>query len=207
MSLPLSTRASFRASRRCGRAVLVVSAAAVLLGGCTSSTLSTEKTGQPAAVAGVVSKPGTAGTGVEGPVQIIGVIIEQVRDENRGSLAGQSAPVDHYLAEQIARHIRSIEVPGRVFEPEIVADADSGAHDSITIKVLKAYVHNVMETKSAVVVLELRSGGRVARFRAQTTGLNWISSQAEYSAALRKALALALQDLSARLVSDVSHRE
>ncbi|WP_277556818.1 hypothetical protein [Ereboglobus sp. PH5-10] len=72
------------------------------------------------------------------------------------------------------------------------------------ISIAKAYLHEVYQTKSAVVVLKLEREGIPARyFRGQVTGLIWTGSDSEYQNALIKALHKALQEMRPELMKTI----
>jgi len=66
---------------------------------------------------------------------------------------------------------------------------------ALTISLAKAYVQQVHDSKSGVVVLNVEQAGRVSHLRGQSTGLNWWGSSEEMAGALTDALDRALKQL------------
>lgn len=70
---------------------------------------------------------------------------------------------------------------------------------ALTISLAKAYVQQVHDSKSGVVVLKIEGAGRVSHLRGQSTGLNWWGSSEEMAGALTDALDRALKQLRPQL--------
>lgn len=69
------------------------------------------------------------------------------------------------------------------------------ASAALTISLEKAYVQQVHDSKSGVVVVKVEQAGHVSHLRGQSTGLNWWGSSEEMAGALTEALDRALAQL------------
>lgn len=78
-------------------------------------------------------------------------------------------------------------------------EAPTAPPPAITISLAKAYVQQVHDSKSGVVVLKVEQAGQVHYLRGQSTGLNWWGSSEEMAAALTEALDEALRQLRPQL--------
>jgi hypothetical protein len=171
------------------RTLLAAFAAATALGGCAPGTpivLRAEDLGRPPPAA-----PRPAPHLPSRPR----VVIEPVTDARGGSAAGRlggrtvdMTGLESYLEAALA-------APADGFD---VSRADDAAAPSgvpalrLRARILKAYIHSLSTSKSAVVVIEATflapdGSATVSLFRAQDVGVNWASGTGEVISAFRTA--------------------
>lgn len=134
---------------------------------------------------------------------VIGFRCAIVRDGRERSTSHfkniSTADLNSWLAQAIvSKYGQAVSV---YFETDAGLDAELPPN-CITLVVHKAYVKHMATSISGVVVLSSKSK-LISRqiHRGQAGGLNWFGADSEYTSMLNKALNLALEDLTAFIVS------
>jgi hypothetical protein len=131
------------------------------------------------------------------------VYVRRIEDQREGSPGfGSSANFEQFalhLADWVKSAVRTLESPKRKVIMPTAGTAGSASQDGLTmtVRIHKAYIHNLATSKTAHIVLsnQYEHGGRVVGteyYRGSDTSVNWSNSADEVESAMNTAMNSAL---------------
>ncbi|MDR0901316.1 MAG: hypothetical protein LBM92_00910 [Opitutaceae bacterium] len=130
------------------------------------------------------------------------VRLHPVKDEIYGTVGRRRVAVAGF-EERLISDLQALGDAGTNIKVERVSDNNEPAANEgrISVSVAKAYIHQVADSQSAVVVLKLEHAGKASYFRGQKTGIIWIGHDEEFKAAFEKSLGMALAQMRPALLA------
>lgn len=141
--------------------------------------------------------------------QVVNVYLRPMKEEAFGRIGDNKVLVSGFM-DCVAAGLSGLgdaDMGFRVVPDDDTVREDEEMDGKIYVSVVKAYIHNLMISKSAIVVLKMEHGGKVSYFRGQTTGVIWFGADAEFRSGIQKALGNALRKLHPALLSVIKEKQ